>query len=124
VRQPQHKLALVERVRATLSGGEVSEKRMFGGVTFLVNGNMLCCVFEHGLMVRVGKDAEASALSKPFVRPLSKTRKMSGFVFVEPDGLPGEAELSHWLRMAHAYVDMLPSKAPERRRGGQARRPV
>ena len=114
MRRPQHKLALAQRVRATLSSSEVSEKRMFGAVTFLVNGNMLCCVFENGLMLRVGKDAEASALCEPFVRPLSKTRKMPGFVFVEPDGLTGEANLSHWLRMAHAYVDRLAPKAPRR----------
>lgn len=89
---------------------------MFGGVTFLMNGNMLCCVFEEGLMVRVGKDAEAQALSKPFAGPLSKTRKMSGFVFVELDGLAGKAALSRWLRMARAYVDQLPPKAPKTQR--------
>jgi TfoX N-terminal domain len=89
---------------------------MFGGVTFLVNGNMLCCAFEHGPMLRVGKDAEAKALSKPFARPLSKTRKMSGFVFVEMEGLTAKAALSKWLRLASAYVDPLPPKAPKPRR--------
>jgi TfoX/Sxy family transcriptional regulator of competence genes len=106
---------LDERVRAIVSGDRVSERRMFGGLTFLVNGNMLCCAFEEGLMLRVGKDAEAEAMSKPFVRPLSKTRKMSGFVFVELEGLVGAAALARWLRLAHAYVDQLPPKSPKTR---------
>jgi TfoX/Sxy family transcriptional regulator of competence genes len=105
------KQELAERVRDIVCGDAIGEKRMFGGVTFLVNGNMLCCTFEQGLMLRVGKDAEAQALSKPFVRPLSKTRKMSGFVFVEMEGLAGKAALSKWLRLGRAHVDQLPAKA-------------
>jgi TfoX/Sxy family transcriptional regulator of competence genes len=57
---------LVGRVRKALTTARVSEKRMFGGVTFMLNGNMLCTVFEEGLMLRVGKDAEAAALARPF----------------------------------------------------------
>ena len=102
---------LAQRIRNILSDRNVSEKRMFGGITFLVNGNMLCSVFEEWLMLRVGKQAEAEALSKPFARPLSKTRKMSGFVFIELGGLAGKAALARWLRMARAYVDELPPKA-------------
>jgi TfoX/Sxy family transcriptional regulator of competence genes len=107
----QEAFMLPEKIHATLPDGHASEKRMFGGVTFLVNGNMLCCAFKEGLMVRVGRDAEAAALSQPFVRPLSKTRKMPGFVFVELDGLADAAVLSHWVGLARAYVDPLPPKA-------------
>jgi len=99
---------LAERIRAVLPDAHASEKRMFGGITFLVNGNMLVCAFEKGLMVRVGKDAEAAALSRPFVRRLSDTRKMPGFVFVEPGGIAEAAALSHWVGMARAFVDRLP----------------
>src|SRR3954469_11408029 len=88
MKQQQDKaVVLAERIRTVLPEGHASDKRMFGGITFLVNGNMLCCAFKSGLMLRVGRDAEAGALSRPFVRPLSKTRKMSGFVLVEPGGM-------------------------------------
>lgn len=109
-------LKLAERLRAVVHGQHVSEKRMFGGVTFMVNGNMLCCAFKHGLMLRVGKDAEAAALSRPFVRPLSKTRKMAGFVFVEADGITRAASLAKWVRTARAFVDSLPPKAVKGKR--------
>jgi hypothetical protein len=107
---------LAERIRSVLPRGQASDKRMFGGTTFLVNGNMLCCAFAHGLMLRVGNGAEAKALSKPFVRPLSKTRKMGGFVFVEPGGLARKAALSRWIGVARAYVDKLPPKKGQRKR--------
>lgn len=111
----QGALALAERIRITLPDGHASEKRMFGGVTFLVNGNMLCCAFGHGLMLRVGTDAEAGALSQPHVRRLSETRKMPGFVFVEPAGMADRPALSHWVGMARAYVDPLPPKTQARK---------
>jgi TfoX/Sxy family transcriptional regulator of competence genes len=103
--------ALAERIRAVLPNGHATEKRMFGGITFLVKGNMLCCAFERGLMLRVGKDAEANALAQLFVRPLSETRKMPGFVFVEPEGLADRAKLARWIKLARAFVDPLPQKA-------------
>lgn len=87
---------------------------MFGGTTFMVDGNMLCCAFDTGLMLRVGKEGEEAALSKPFVRPLSKTRKMGGFVFVEPGGMARQQALSRWLDVARAYVNALPPKRPKR----------
>lgn len=117
MKQPQDEaLVLAERIRAVLPEGHASEKRMFGGVTFLVNGNMLCCAFKRGLMLRVGTDAEAGALSRPFVHPLSKTRKMSGFVLVEPGGMAKRAELSRWIDMARANVDAMPPKAAKAKR--------
>jgi TfoX/Sxy family transcriptional regulator of competence genes len=114
--QKDEALVLAERIRAVLPEGHASEKRMFGGITFLVNGNMLCCAFKSGLMLRVGTVAEASALSRPFVRPLSKTRKMSGFVLVEPGGMAKRAELSHWIDVARAHVDAMPPKAAKAKR--------
>jgi TfoX-like protein len=116
VKQQQDVSTLAERIRAVLPDGHTSEKRMFGGITFLVNGNMLCCAFERGLMLRVGKEAEAAALSRPFVRRLSDTRKMPGFVFVEPGGIAEMAALSDWVGMARAYVDRLPPKARKKKR--------
>jgi hypothetical protein len=110
MQQPDASL-LAARIRAVLPTGHASEKRMFGGVTFLVNGNMLCCAFKQGLMLRVGRDAEAAALSQPFVRrPGADARRMPGFVFVEPDGIAEPAALSYWLDRARAFTDRLPPK--------------
>jgi hypothetical protein len=114
MKEEQDASTLAERIRGLLPGGHASEKRMFGGVTFLVKGNMLCCAFKHGLMLRVGTDAEAAALSKPFVRRLSETRKMPGFVFIEPTGIAEKASLSHWIGTARAFVVRLPPKAAKK----------
>jgi TfoX/Sxy family transcriptional regulator of competence genes len=84
---------------------------MFGGITFLMNGNMLCCASKQGLMVRVGRDAEEAALSQPFARPcLGAGRRMAGFVMVEPVGITESTALARWLEMARAYVNRLPPK--------------
>jgi TfoX/Sxy family transcriptional regulator of competence genes len=105
-------LILAGRVRSLLPAGPVTEKRMFGGITFLMNGNMLCCASKQGLMVRVGKEAEAAALSQPFARPcLGTGRPMAGFVMVESAGFAESTALSRWLEMARAYVSRLPPKA-------------
>jgi hypothetical protein len=108
---------LAGRIRAALPDGHISEKRMFGGITFLVNGNMLCCASKQGLMVRVGKEAEAAALSQPFARPcLGTGRRMAGFILLEPVGISEPAMLCRWLNMARAYVDLLPPKIAETKR--------
>jgi TfoX/Sxy family transcriptional regulator of competence genes len=107
---------LADRIRAAIPRGNVTEKRMFGGVTFLVNGNMLCTAFKQGLMVRVGVKAEAAALSRPSVRAPSKTRKMPGFVFIEKDGIVRNAALAQWIAKARAYVDQLEPKTPQAKR--------
>lgn len=84
---------------------------MFGGITFLMNGNMLCCASKQGLMVRVGKDAEPAALSQPFAQPcLGTGRRMAGFIMVEPAGTAEPTALSRWLEMARAYVSRLPPR--------------
>lgn len=111
--------SLADRVRNVLPPSHASEKPMFGGITFLVNGNMLCCVSRHGLMVRVGKEAEAEALARPHARPcLGAGRPMVGFILVEPKGIDREADLASWVAMARRYVESLPikNKKPKRRR--------
>ncbi len=85
---------LAERVRAGIDRPAVA-KRMFGGITFMLNGNMLCCVSAKGLMVRVGAEAEPEALERPFVaRCLGAGRPMTGFLLVEPRGVSEDADLS------------------------------
>jgi TfoX/Sxy family transcriptional regulator of competence genes len=107
---------LAERVRRALTHAPLEERRMFGGITFLLNGNMLCCVSKHGLMARVGKSAETDALARPFAtRCLGAGRPMAGFIRVAPEGIADDRALAGWLRMALAYVEPLPPKQPKKR---------
>jgi hypothetical protein len=102
---------LTKRVRDALQGHPVTAKRMFGGLAFLLAGNMLCCVSAKGLMVRIGADAEPAAFKKRHAAPcLGAGRRMAGFIMVAPLGLKTDAALSGWLDMALAYVGTLPSK--------------
>lgn len=88
------KEVLISRVRSALEGRPVIAKGMFGGLTFLLNGNMLCCVSDKGLMARVGAKAEPSALRRPYAAPcLGAGRRMAGFIFVNHDGVAGDADL-------------------------------
>lgn len=108
---------LAERIRVVLPTRRTTEMRMFGGITFLLDGNMLCCASKQGVMFRVGKDAEASALSRPFARPcLGTGRPMAGFILVEPAGIADTAMLAEWVDMARAYVDRLPPKTIKTKR--------
>lgn len=107
---------LAERVRAGLDQ-PIIVKRMFGGLTFMLEGNMLCCVSTRGLMVRVGAAAEPEALKRPFVaRCLGAGRPMAGFLLVESQGVAKDADLRAWLDLALAYVGALPPKKPQSRK--------
>jgi TfoX/Sxy family transcriptional regulator of competence genes len=110
---------LADRVRHQLADRPIATKRMFGGLTFMLSGNMLCCVSEKGLMVRVGAAAEVEALAKPHAVPcLGAGRPMAGFILVAPPGVATDADLENWLDCALVYVEKLqPKKAkPARRR--------
>jgi hypothetical protein len=103
--------ALAARLRKALVGRRgVSEKNMFGGVCFLLKGNMLCGVGEGKLMFRVGKDQDATALNKPGAKPMDFTgRPMQGFVWVDPAKCDAR-RLKGWIAMAERYVGKLPAK--------------
>jgi hypothetical protein len=105
---------LVERLQSLLPTGLTAQKRMFGGITFMLAGNMLMCASKKGLMVRVGAAAEPDVLKSPHASPCTGTgRPMAGFVMIAADGLRTEAELSHWIGLARTYVETLPAK-PEK----------
>jgi TfoX/Sxy family transcriptional regulator of competence genes len=103
---------LVERVRAVLKGTRgVGERRMFGGVCFTVNGNMVCGVVKDDLMVRVGPDRYERALKQPHARPMDFTgRPMKGFVFVAPQGIKSDASLKTWIGSGLEHVWNLAAK--------------
>ncbi len=103
--------ALADRLRQhMLVHGEVTEKKMFGGICFLLNGNMLCGVESTRYMFRVGKEQYDSALQHPEASPMDFTgRPMGGFVFVDPDQVD-DVRFAEWIAMAEKFVGSLPPK--------------
>ena len=99
-------LELATRIRAVLSGHpDIREQSMMGGLTFMSGGKMACGVIGDQLMVRVGPEAHAEALSRPHVRPMDFTgRPLSGFVYVAPAGIKTRAALTEWLERGLAYA--------------------
>ncbi len=115
---------LVERIRH-LVGDELGygEKKMFGGVCFLLHGNMVAGVTNDDLMLRVGPDAWADALARPEAREMDFTgRSMKGYVYVAPAGLTEDADLQAWLDRALAFVGSLPPKEPKASKARKASR--
>jgi TfoX/Sxy family transcriptional regulator of competence genes len=102
---------LAARVRALLaSRADVSERKMFGGLTFMVGGNMCCGVNREELIVRLDPGREEEALARPHARPMDLTgRRMRGFITVHPDGLTG-TNLDRWVREAVTRAESLPPK--------------
>jgi TfoX/Sxy family transcriptional regulator of competence genes len=77
---------LAESVRAALSGaGAIREVKMFGGIGFMLNGNMVAATSKRGLLLRVGENRQADALAQPGTRPMvMRGRTMEGYVYVDP----------------------------------------
>jgi TfoX/Sxy family transcriptional regulator of competence genes len=108
---------LADRVRAALADRtDVEEKKMFGGLTFMVAGQMCCGVLKNDLIVRI-EPAEFDELSAlPHVRPFDFTgRPMPGIVYVANDGLADPAVLRTWVQRGTRYVAAHPA-APKRRK--------
>ena len=104
--------ALAARIRETLQGQDaVTERKMFGGIAFMVGGNMACGVIRDDLMVRVGPDAHDAAVAQPHVRPMDfGHRPMRGMVYVAPDGVRSTEELARWVHAGAAMAASLPPK--------------
>ena len=102
---------LAERVRDVLAGeSDVSEQRMFGGLSFLLAGNLAVAVSSRGgLLVRVGQDAFEKALERPGTSPMEMGgRPMKGWVQVEPAGIEHDDQLNGWIERAVRFVSELP----------------
>ena len=104
--------ALAERIRHLLARlKHVEEKKMFGGVGFLLNGNMLVGVWKDSLIVRLGPDEGEEALKEPHVREFDITgRAMKGWVLVGPEGVQNDEEFTDWIERATRFVRTLPAK--------------
>ena len=103
---------LAERVREILKRRRVvTEKKMFGGLAFMLNGNMCCGVEKENLMVRVGPERYEAALAKPHARPMDFTgRPLTGFVYVGPGAYRTEKSLTRWINLGLSFVASLPKK--------------
>jgi TfoX/Sxy family transcriptional regulator of competence genes len=98
--------ALADRVRKLLAGrNDVSERRMFGGLAFMVSDHMACGVLGPDLIVRVGPDGADEALAQPHARPFDFTGRPSrGIVYVGPGGCATDEDLTAWLDRGLTFV--------------------
>jgi len=102
---------LATRVRDLLTGDPaLSERKMFGGLAFMLDGNMCCGIVGDRLMLRLGAELAEQALKRAHVQPMDFTgRPMTGMVFVAPEGLRGRA-LRTWVELATGFARTLPPK--------------
>jgi hypothetical protein len=102
---------LAGKIRALARRKGLSEKKMFGGVAFLLNGNMCFGTVKDDLVVRVGPVRYADALARPHARPMDFTgHPTRGFVFVDSKGWSSDAALKKWLDIGIEYASSLPKK--------------
>ena len=104
--------SLAARVRQVLGQRrDISERKMFGGVAFLLQGKMLVGIWQDALIARLGAENAEPALRREFVREFDVTgRPMKGWVLIESDGLDTDSDLRAWIEQAEAFVETLPAK--------------
>jgi len=106
-----------ERLRKVLTDvANVSERKMMGGLIFMVNDHMCCGITGDSLMVRVGPDAHESVLKEKYAGPLDigGGRQPKAFVCVEPEGFRGKKALCSWVNRGIEFVGTLPPKKPRK----------
>ena len=103
---------LAERVRSLLADrADLSERRMFGGIGFMLGGNMCCGVHGDELILRLGEDGADEALEDPHARPFDMTgRPMKGWLLVAPAALETDEGLRRWVDPAIEFASSLPPK--------------
>ncbi len=103
---------LAQRIREFLDAAPgVTEKKMFGGLAFMLNGNMTVGVIKDDLMVRVGKEHYEQALKTEFTREMDFTGKpLRGMIFVDEEGVSEDSILHFWIEKGLAFTSTLPHK--------------
>jgi hypothetical protein len=104
--------SLAERIRDTVGKRPgIIEKKLFGGVGFLLHGNMLVGVWKYSLIARLGPEQATMALDEPHVVEFDITGKpMKGWVMVEPEGIETDEQLREWIEKSLDFVSTLPRK--------------
>jgi len=106
-----YNLKLAERIRSELDGIPVVEKKMFGGVGFLLNGNLACGVNKDDVIVRVDPEKHNALLKKSHVHPFDMTgRPMKGWLLVDAAGVKTDKQLSAWVKEGVEFASTLPPK--------------
>lgn len=104
--------AIEVRIDSFVSGWkDILKKNMFGGVCYLLKGNMFCGIYKDSLILRLGEEGAKRAMILPAVGPFDITGKpMKGWVMVAPAGFQKEEDLKEWLAKARAFASHLPPK--------------
>jgi TfoX/Sxy family transcriptional regulator of competence genes len=104
--------ALAARVREKLGDNpEIGERKMFGGIAFMLSGNMAVGVSKDDLMVRIDPDDHDEALAEPGVRVFDMTgRPMKGWILVSPEATEDDADLRKWVEAGLDFAGSLPPK--------------
>lgn len=104
-------IELAEQARAALEGaGAITEIKMFGGIGFMLNGNMIAGTSDRGLLVRVGEANQKEALARAGASLMEmRNRPMPGYIRVAPSALDARA-VKAWVKLARSYVETLPAK--------------
>ncbi|MBX7198756.1 MAG: TfoX/Sxy family protein [Rhodospirillaceae bacterium] len=107
---------LASRMREVLAvRNDVTEKKMFGGLCFMVRGHMCCGIARENFMLRVGPDRYEEVLSRRHARPMDFTgRPLKGFVYVAPAGLKAKRDLVRWIGLGLDFVESLPAKTAKK----------
>ncbi len=107
-----YNLEVASKMRAELQGiTGLSERKMFGGIAFMIHGNLACGVQGESLIVRVGPERHAEALEQPHARPFDFSgRPMSGWVYVDPGGFASAQDLKKWIQWGIEYAITLSKK--------------
>jgi TfoX/Sxy family transcriptional regulator of competence genes len=103
--------ARMQKILDDLDPPALTEKKMFGGVGYLVRGNMACGVHKDELIVRVGAEGFVDALNRPGAHPFDMTGKpMNGWVMVKPSGFETDQALREWIELGLDFAKSLPAK--------------
>ena len=105
-------MTLEDRISEALGPFKCETKRMFGGLCFMLNGNMLVGTFRNGMMARIAKQDHAKALKQPGAKAMvMKDKVMEGFILVDADAVESDEHLKFWIDWALAYNATLPAKS-------------
>ncbi len=107
--------AVAERIRKVLVRRKgLAERKMFGGIAFMLDGNMCCGVVDDKIVLRLGKEGSDEALKDPYVKVMDFTgRPIRSMVYLDPDGVARETELKKWLDRSVKFTSSLPKKGSE-----------
>jgi len=103
---------LASKIRTALAPrADITERKMFGGLAFMLGGNMCCGVVGETLMLRLGNEGAAAALGEPYTKPMDFTGKiMKSMVYVEPAGIAALEDLHRWVNRGADFAAALPPK--------------